>query len=151
MPFSLSDQSLLRLDGVHADLVSVVKLAIGYSDIDFSVLEAVRSYERQVELFNTGASTTMDSRHLTGHAVDLGAYVGGVRWEPALYFPIAIAMRKASQELDVPVFWGGCWKELTHIENPAVAVALYAQKKLQSNQSPFLDYPHFQLPRSVYK
>lgn len=112
--------------GVHPDLVRVVKHAIGITSVDFAVLEGVRSPERQQELVFAGASQTMNSRHLTGHAVDLGAYVTGeIRWDWPLYHKIAAAMIHAAAELGVPLEWGGDWAK-------------------------FRDGPHFQLPWEQY-
>jgi len=126
MTFKLSRRSLARLDGVHPDLVSVVCLAIELSEVDFGVSEGVRSEERQRELVAAGASTTMRSRHLTGHAVDLVAYVGKeVRWDWPLYDAIAVAMKRAAGKLNVNLEWGGDWKH-------------------------FRDGPHFQLPWGDY-
>lgn len=111
MTFSLSAKSLSRLDGVHPKLVAVVKLAITISAVDFAVLEGVRSIERQQSLVKAGASQTMRGRHLSGHAVDLGAIVDGqVRWDWPLYDKIAIAMKEAARRLGVPIEWGGDWK-----------------------------------------
>ena len=125
MTFRLSARSLKRLVGVHPDLVRVVKHAIGITSVDFAVLEGVRSAERQQELVLAGASQTMNSRHLTGHAVDLGAYVAGeIRWDWPLYHKIAVAMIHAASELGVPLEWGGDWK--------------------------FKDGPHYQLPWKDY-
>jgi peptidoglycan L-alanyl-D-glutamate endopeptidase CwlK len=125
MTFRLSARSLKRLVGVHPDLVRVVKHAIGITSVDFAVLEGVRSAERQQELVLAGASQTMNSRHLTGHAVDLGAYVAGeIRWDWPLYHKIAAAMIHAASELGVPLEWGGNWK--------------------------FKDGPHYQLPWKDY-
>lgn len=111
MAFKLSQKSLDRLSGVHPDLVAVVKRAIEITEVDFAVLEGVRSKARQEQLLKAGASQTMRSRHLTGHAVDLGAYVGGsVRWYWPLYDKIALAMKAAALELQVAIEWGGDWK-----------------------------------------
>lgn len=111
MTFSLSAKSLSRLDGVHPKLVAVVKLAITISPIDFAVLEGVRSIERQQALVKSGASQTMRGRHLSGHAVDLGAIVDGqVRWDWPLYDKIAVAVKEAARQLGVPIEWGGDWK-----------------------------------------
>jgi len=124
--FSLSQKSKDRLSGVHPDLVAVVKRAIEISTVDFAVLEGVRSKTRQEQLVAAGASQTMSSRHLTGHAVDLGAMVAGtVRWDWPLYFKVADAVKKAAAELSVPLEWGGDWKK-------------------------FKDGPHFQLPFKEY-
>jgi peptidoglycan L-alanyl-D-glutamate endopeptidase CwlK len=82
MTFVLSKKSLDRLSGVHPKLVEVVKRAIELTGIDFTVLEGVRSKARQAQLVAAGASKTMNGRHITGHAVDLGALVAGsVRWD----------------------------------------------------------------------
>ena len=104
----------------------MVKLAITLSDIDFAVMEGLRTAERQAALVKSGASHTMNSRHLTGHAVDLGAYVDSqIRWDWPLYNKIAMAMKRAAKELNVPLEWGGDWVS-------------------------FPDGPHFQLPRKEY-
>lgn len=111
MSYVLGKRSKQRLEGLHADLVSVVELAITKTSIDFTVLEGMRTVERQRELVAKGASTTMNSRHLDGHAVDLGAYVDGtVRWDWPLYHKIADAMKEAALELKVDMDWGGDWK-----------------------------------------
>lgn len=126
MTFKLGKRSLQRLEGVHPDLVKVVQLAIEISDIDFTVLEGVRTKARQSQLVAAGASQTMNSRHITGHAVDLGAMVGGeVRWDWPLYKQVAIAMKVAAQQLNIPIVWGGDWKTLK-------------------------DGPHFELHRRFY-
>ncbi|MGQ7247216.1 M15 family metallopeptidase [Halomonas sp. V046] len=125
-PFRLSNRSLKRLQGVNADLVMVVRRAIDITEVDFGVTEGLRSKERQKRLVAAGASTTMRSRHLTGHAVDLAAYLDGdVSWDWPLYYKIADAMKAAAKELGVPIEWGGDWKT-------------------------FKDGPHFQLPWGSY-
>lgn len=139
--YHLSERSLARLKGVHPDLVAVVKKAILVTDVDFTVLEGVRSQQRQRELVVSGASKTMNSRHLTGHAVDLGAYVGGeVRWDWNLYLKIAEAMRAASFAYGIPIRWGGTW-EILRGYSPITAAMLSRS---------FPDGPHFELPKAVY-
>lgn len=111
MAFYLGMTSRWRLRGVHPDLVAVVERAIQLSEVDFTVLEGVRTLQRQEQLMKAGATRTMNSRHLTGHAVDLGAYVGGrVRWDWPLYHKIAKAMKTAAKELKIPIVWGGDWR-----------------------------------------
>lgn len=110
MGYKLGIRSKHRLKGVHPDLVAVVKRAIEISSVDFTVLEGMRTVSRQRELVAKGASTTMNSRHLTGHAVDLGAWVDGtVRWDWPLYHKIAAAMKQAAKEEGVIMEWGGDW------------------------------------------
>ena len=122
MTFKLGRVSLDRLAGVHPDLVRVVKRAIALTTVDFRVTEGRRSIKRQAELVKAGASKTMNSRHLTGHAVDVVALIdGAVRWDWPLYDRIAKAFKAAAKAEGVPLEWGGDWPR-------------------------FRDGPHFQLP-----
>ena len=142
MSIVLGQRSLSRLEGLHPDLVRVVKKAADMSDLDFTVLEGLRSVDRQKQLMKQGATRTMNSRHITGHAVDLGAMVGGsVRWDWALYLKLAEVVRIAASRENVPIRWGGTWKLLSDIQGPITA-------KILSRSFP--DGPHFELPRSVY-
>ncbi len=126
MTFRLSQKSLSRLQGVHPRLVAVVKRAIEISEIDFMVTEGLRTKERQAELVKKGASKTMNSKHLTGHAVDLAARVDGrIRWDWPLYARLAGVVKAAAAELGLPITWGGDWRS-------------------------FRDGPHFELPREAY-
>ncbi|MBL4595480.1 MAG: M15 family metallopeptidase [Robiginitomaculum sp.] len=110
MSFVLSSRSVERLSGVHPMLQRVVHSAILDTKVDFAVLEGRRSLVRQQELFRAGASQTLRSRHLSGHAVDLGAWVsGGIRWDWPLYHKIAAAMCMAAKEHQVDLHWGGHW------------------------------------------
>ena len=109
--FKFSKRSLDNLQGVNGNLVDVVHLALKYSEIDFVVTEGLRSKERQEQLVKDGKSRTMNSRHLTGHAVDVAALVNGkVSWEWEYYEKIADAFFQAAAELKVPIVWGGSWK-----------------------------------------
>ena len=111
MSFDLDPKSVDKLIGVHPELVNVVKLAAQKSPLNFIVTEGVRTLERQKELVAAGASQTLNSRHLTGHAVDLAAVVGKeVRWDWPLYSKLAAAMKDAALELKVTIQWGGDWK-----------------------------------------
>lgn len=124
--FRLSQRSERNLKGVHPDLERVVRLAITLTEVDFGVIEGLRTIEKQREYVASGASQTMNSRHLTGHAVDLMAYVGSEgRWDWPLYHKIADAMKLAASQLGVPIVCGADWKK-------------------------FPDGPHFELDRKVY-
>lgn len=127
MSFNLSARSRSRLVGVHPDLIKVVKRAIEITPTDFMITEGLRTPTRQAALVKAGASQTLNSRHITGHAVDIAAMVGReVRWDWPLYPPIAAAFKQAAKELSVPIVWGGDWRSLR-------------------------DGPHFELDRKVYK
>lgn len=109
--FKLSQRSLNNLKGVHPDLVRVIHTAIKITTVDFAVIEGLRTKERQQELVKSGASKTLNSRHLTGHAVDLAAWVGGtIRWDWPLYHKIAEAVKEAAIIEGVAIVWGGDWK-----------------------------------------
>ncbi|MFW5399422.1 M15 family peptidase, partial [Yersinia sp. 1252 StPb PI] len=69
--FRFSQRSEGNLKGVNDDLVRVVRRALELSTVDFGVIEGVRTVERQKELVATGKSQTMNSRHISGNAVDL--------------------------------------------------------------------------------
>lgn len=126
MSFNFGSRSRANLVGVHPDLVKVAKRAIKITEVDFTVTEGVRTKERQAALVAAGASTTMNSRHLTGHAIDVAALIGAeIRWDWPLYSKIAKAMKQAASELDIAIKWGGDWKS-------------------------FKDGPHFELDRKVY-
>jgi hypothetical protein len=75
--FVLGKKSLEELEGVHSDLVVVVHRAIELTVQDFSVHDGIRTLEEQKKLVESGASQTLDSRHITGHAVDLVPYING--------------------------------------------------------------------------
>jgi len=120
MTYVLGARSRARLQGVHPDLVRVVELALTYSPHDFTITEGLRTVARQRELKAAGASQTMNSRHITGHAIDFAVLIGGkVRWDWPLYGQVAEAFKRASKELNVPIIWGGDWKSLRdgpHVE-----------------------------------
>jgi len=107
MGYKLGTRSLQKLSGVHPDLVAVVKRAIEISEQDFSVLEGIRHINRQRELVKSGKSTTMNSRHLTGHAVDLVPYP--VSWDWEYFYPIVDAMKEAAEELGIDIVAGADW------------------------------------------
>lgn len=130
-PFALSRKSQAKLGGVHPDLVKVVKRAIEITPVDFGITEGLRSVTRQKELVAAGKSMTMNSRHLTGHAVDVVAYKDGkVSWDFGLYERIADAMFEAAKEYDITIVWGGLFKD--------------------KNGNPWPDGPHFELHRGKY-
>jgi len=107
----LDNRALRAIADVHPDLAKVVRRAAYIAPLSFTVTEGVRSLARQRRLVAAGASRTLRSRHLTGHAVDLAAKVGGqIRWDWPLYERLAAAMKAAASELHIPIEWGGDWK-----------------------------------------
>jgi peptidoglycan L-alanyl-D-glutamate endopeptidase CwlK len=120
MTFSLSQRSKDRLKGVHPDLVKVIEEAIKESPLDFSISEGLRTKERQKVLFDSGKSQTMNSRHITGHAIDFAVLKDGeVTWDFKYYQLVADHIKKVAKELNVPITWGGDWvsfKDGPHVE-----------------------------------
>lgn len=114
MAFVLGKRSLDRLQGVHPDLVKVVKRAIEITPIDFSVIEGVRTLDRQKQLYAQGRTTpgkvvtwTMKSKHIEGKAVDLLPATG---WDNLSSFDqVAKVMFQAAAELGVKIRWGADW------------------------------------------
>lgn len=124
MSFILGNRSRQNLEGVHPDLVKVVELAITITKEDFTVIEGIRTIERQRKLLAQGFTKTLNSRHLTGHAVDICPYP--IDWKDHQRFTIvAQAMKEAAKKLNVPIVWGGDWKNSW-------------------------DKPHYELDRKVY-
>ena len=108
MGYELGQRSLQNLSGVNPDLQDVIQRAIEITERDFTVIEGVRNIDMQRELVKTVKSTTMNSRHLTGHAVDIAPWP--ISWEWEDFDPIEKAMKKAAKELKVSIDWGGGWK-----------------------------------------
>lgn len=128
MSFYFGKRSRANLEGVHSDLVIVMATAIRETGIDFAITEGLRTLKRQKQLVESGASKTLKSRHLTGHAVDVAAYLDGeIRWDWPLYEKIAKSVKAAAKECKIPIEWGG-----------------------EAFGPKFRDGPHFQLPRRQY-
>lgn len=122
-----SKRSLNSLKGIHPDLRRVIDRALQDSPLDFIVIEGLRSPARQHELVASGASQTLNSRHLTGHAVDLLPIGpdGKAAFAWPLYDQLGPAVKEAAQKEAVAITWGGDWKSLR-------------------------DGPHFELDRNAY-
>lgn len=120
-------RSVKNLQDVHPDLVRVMTLARSRTPVPFTVIEGLRSVERQRQLVAQGASTTINSRHITGHAADIVPHRpnGKIAFDWPLYYIVAPIIKEAARELGVAVEWGGDWRSIK-------------------------DGPHFQLSRKSY-
>lgn len=124
--FRFSERSYRNLLGVRPELVAVATLGLSLSHVDFGITQGLRTPEQQARLVRAGASQTHHSPHLTGHAIDVAAWVDGeVRWDWPLYERIHDAMSLAAERLGVDLVWGGHWLTLR-------------------------DGPHFELSRARY-
>lgn len=152
MPFFLGAKSRAELVGVHPQLQKVVLLTLEKTPIDFAVHDGLRTLEEQERYVASGASTTMNSKHLKqadgyGHAVDLVPFMNGkLRWEWPLIYPIAEAMRSAANELHVAIRWGGTWNCLNDTtESAEKLVSEYVSARLKAGKKAFVDGPHFEM------
>ena len=122
--YRLSKRSTDSLKGVHPLLSAVVVYALSISEVDFSVVDGLRTIAEQQSYVKSGASKTMDSYHLTGHAVDIYPWVNGkTSHNESDYLKVRDAMIQSAKQLGVDIQWGGNWKT-------------------------FVDRPHWQIPRS---
>ena len=154
MGFKLGNRSLNKLEGVHPDLVAVVKRAIELTDVDFGVTYGVRTLAEQEQLVAQGRSQTMKSKHLIqgdgySHAVDLVAYFGSdVSWELNVYDNIADAMAEAANEVGIPLKWGAAWSvgDITsYVGTMEDAMNEYIDLRRSEGRRPFIDAPHFEM------
>lgn len=110
----LGQKSLERLATVHPDLKRVVLAAFEECPFDVTVLEGVRTLERQKQLLAEGRSQTMKSYHLKhgdgySHAVDLAPYP--IDWKNTQQFTkLADIIKTKAKELNILLTWGGDWK-----------------------------------------
>jgi len=125
--FKFSQRSINKMEGVHDDLRKVMLEAIKTSPVDFGITCGLRTVTEQQRLVKEGKSRTMNSRHLTGHAVDVVCYVDGkATWAEKYYTLLAGHILGVAANMKVPLVWGGSFKG-------------------------FFDGPHFELNRQFYK
>lgn len=152
--FNLSKRSLSTLEGVHPDLIKVVKRAIELTEVDFMVGEGVRTIQTQRKYVRQGKSRTLNSRHIPAsngysHAVDLWMWKEGkISWDTSgttdfytlsvdddydNYQEIGTSVLMAGEELGIPIRWGADW-----------------DGDGQHTDHKFLDFVHFELPIKDY-
>lgn len=135
MGFVLSATDVAHLNRLNPDLAKVVRKAAAmwpYKDQVFFVTCSLRTLAEQKKLVANGASKTLRSRHLPGaktgksHAVDFAIKLNGkIKWDWPLYVQMAKVIKDAAKAVNVPIEWGGDWRN-------------------------FRDGPHFQLPWAIY-
>lgn len=128
----LDQRSERNLARVHPDLVKVIRKAAALNKGPaFIITEGARTMERQRQLVASGASRTLNSRHIPGKdgfakAVDIAFIIGGkARWDWPLFKAASDTIKAAAKAVGVPITWGGDWAS-------------------------FRDGPHFELPRKPY-
>lgn len=126
--FRFSQRSENNLKGVNSDLVNVIRRALEITPVDFIVIEGLRTQERQKELVAAGKSQTNNSRHLTGHAVDIIPV--NTKWQIEEFKPLLKAVKQAADELGVKLRFGINWKS-----DPSLPI-----------ETRFIDAPHVEIP-----
>lgn len=126
--FKFSQRSENNLKGVNPDLVKVIRRALEITPVDFIVIEGLRTQSRQKELVATGKSQTMNSRHLTGHAVDIIPV--NTTWKIEEFHPLLKAVKQAANEQGLKLRFGINWKN-----DPALPI-----------ETKFIDAPHVEIP-----
>lgn len=149
--FTFSARSRRAMAGINGDLEVWLYRLIEVTPVDFVVIEGLRSLARQRELVASGASRTMNSRHLVGKAADIAPWLGGLRWDAGLYYEIVAAGQQICRDTGIPIRWGGCWMRIDlNREPPATLVERYVISCRNQGRKPFIDSAHFELPVSVY-
>lgn len=129
--FTFSQRSKNNLIGVNPLLVKIAHRALEISTADFAVIEGVRTLEKQKENVKKGVSKTLNSRHLTGDAIDIlpSAIKPGMEWQPHFFEPVLMAFKQAADEDGVILRFGKNWKR-----DPTLSV-----------ETGFPDYPHIEI------
>ena len=135
-----TDRSKKNMEGVHEDLTKVLidsYAAIKSLGLDIIVTEGLRDALRQKKLLAEGKSKTLNSRHLTGHALDIAVIKDGqVTWDMKYYKQVADVVKEIAYVLGVDVEWGGDWASLkdgTHFQLSWAAYPLQPHPKTERN------------------
>ncbi len=143
------EESWKELNGVVLPLQVCTTYALYLSSQDFAVYDGLRTQEEQNELVAKGSSVILQSRHLTGHAVDLVPYVGGkLRWDWLPLFEITKAMHKVSVFMGLGLRWGGVWDKPLNELNPnnlEQEVSEYIQRRKDAGKRVFVDGAHYEI------
>lgn len=126
--FKFSQRSENNLKGVNPDLVKVIHRALEITPVDFIVIEGLRTQARQKEMVATGKSQTMNSRHLSGNAVDIIPV--NTTWKIEEFHPLLKAVKQAADEQGLKLRFGINWKN-----DPALPI-----------ETKFIDAPHVEIP-----
>lgn len=148
MSFKFGEKSLSELHGVDDRLQAVCHRALEITQQDFAVHDGLRTREEQAQHVASGASETMNSKHLLGLAVDLVPVIAGkLRWQHEPGYAIAFAMRQAARELNVPIRWGCAWdiNFTDSLADPQTLVEGYVARRQAQGKKVFLDNPHYEL------
>ncbi len=124
-------RSKQRLQGVDSKLVNVLNEVCKYFDI--TVIEGLRSQERQNELVAQGKSKTKFGKHVQGKAVDIAPYPIDWNARDDFHYLGGFVLGIASQ-MGINVRWGGDWSDSS-----------LSQNRRTTKDNNFDDLVHFEL------
>ncbi|OYW77660.1 MAG: hypothetical protein B7Z37_02950 [Verrucomicrobia bacterium 12-59-8] len=145
-------RSIRELKGVNPHLCAMVRDLSTYFKI--VVTDGLRTVEEQANYVLMGKSKTLNSKHLTGDAVDIMRFDNGKpHWELPLYAEMAVYVRTWSIRNQYPIRWGGSWHTLTNVydhngvvtvEDMMKLVDEYTKQCRKARKRPLIDGPHFE-------
>lgn len=142
-------RSLDEAKGVSNRLLLLSSFSLLKSPVDFGIYDGMRTLEEQEEYVRTGVSRTLESKHLTGEAVDLVPFINGkYRWELESCCHIAKCMAMGSVYFGIPVIWGAVWdRKLTDLNHNDLLkeVEEYTARRKAAGHKAFIDAVHFEL------
>ena len=104
--YKFGRRSRERLKGVDSRLINVLNELIKMMDV--TIIEGLRSAERQKELLAKGATKVKYSKHMEGKAVDLAPYP--IDWEnrDGFYY-MGWMIRGIAKQMGINIRFGGDW------------------------------------------
>ena len=104
--YKFGKRSKSRLKGVDSRLVNVLNELIKIMDV--TIIEGLRSKERQEQLLAQGKTKTRYSKHIEGKAVDLAPYP--IDWnDREMFHYMGGMLRGLGKAMGVNIRWGGDW------------------------------------------
>lgn len=143
-PDAIPDAGMAKLKGVHPKLVEVIEEAFLRSPVPFTITEGLRTQARQAQLVKAGASKTQNSRHLTGHAVDLWPL------DPKTMKPIPSDAAFKVGSTEARAASNALWAGLRAISTIVKQVAKEKGVLVEWGGDWGWDAPHFQLNRTAF-
>ena len=107
-------RSKQRLKGVDSKLVNVLNEVVKYFDI--TIIEGLRSQERQNKLVSEGKSKTKFGKHVQGKAVDIAPYPIDWNARDDFHYLGGFVLGVASR-MGIDVRWGGDWSDSSLSKN----------------------------------
>ena len=113
----IDDRTKKNMHGIHGDLQALITRSYQVCP-SFTVIDGLRTIEEQKEYYAKGTTTTLKSKHLTGHAFDF--IPNPLDWGNINSFKaVGECIKTVAERTSIPIQWGGDWKnfkDYPHIE-----------------------------------